>query len=174
MGSGEHGYSKELAQFESQTPDWPATGDLEVHDLIASYGNTNDDPEVLKGLTFSVRSGERIGIGEFDISIYLYLQRSELSSIIYSWSYREREGMSFRLTEIFTRSTPPQSTLTLALLRCIFTNLSPRLNSRFVKTGEVLYSGRSIGSLDLPVLRKNITIIPQNVSSVVACTTYKC
>ncbi|TFK86638.1 P-loop containing nucleoside triphosphate hydrolase protein [Polyporus arcularius HHB13444] len=124
MGSGEHGYSKELAEFESHTPDWPATGDLEVRDLIASYGNANGDPEVLKGLTFSVRSGQRIGI--------------------------------------VGRTGSGKSTLTLALLRCIFTNLSPRLNSRFVKTGEVLYSGRSIGSLDLPVLRKNITIIPQN------------
>ena len=58
-----------------------------------------------------------------------------------------------------------QSTLTLALLLCIFTNLSPGLASRFSEPGEVVYSGRSIGSLDLRVLRKHITIIPQNVSA---------
>lgn len=46
-----------------------------------------------------------------------------------------------------------QSSLTLALLRCIFTE------------GTVHYDGLPTSSLNLDALRANITIIPQVVSS---------
>jgi hypothetical protein len=45
-----------------------------------------------------------------------------------------------------------QSSLTLALLRCIFTE------------GKVLYDNLDTNSLNLEALRSNITIIPQIVS----------
>ena len=44
-----------------------------------------------------------------------------------------------------------QSSLTLALLRCIFTE------------GKVVYAGKDTNSLNLDALRSNITIIPQIV-----------
>ena len=64
MGSGHDGFSKELAEFDSLDAEWPATGDLDVRNLTASYGATEADPVVLKGLTFKVEAGQRIGIGE--------------------------------------------------------------------------------------------------------------
>ncbi|KAL2270974.1 hypothetical protein VTJ83DRAFT_345 [Remersonia thermophila] len=39
---------------------WPTAGRIEVHDLVVSYAP--DLPPVLKGLTFSVNSRERIGV----------------------------------------------------------------------------------------------------------------
>ena len=45
-----------------------------------------------------------------------------------------------------------QSSLTLALLRCILTE------------GMVLYDGMPTGTINLDALRSNITIIPQIVS----------
>ena len=47
----------------------------------------------------------------------------------------------------------PQSSLTLALLRCIVTE------------GKVYYDGIPTDSINLDALRSNITIIPQTVSS---------
>ena len=46
----------------------------------------------------------------------------------------------------------PQSSLTLALLRCILTE------------GMVLYDGMPIDTINLDALRSNVTIIPQVVS----------
>ena len=46
----------------------------------------------------------------------------------------------------------PQSSLTLALLRCILTE------------GQVRYDGLEVHKLNLDALRSNITIIPQVVS----------
>ena len=40
---------------------WPASGALRVEGLIARY--SRDGPEVLKGISFEVKSGERVGIG---------------------------------------------------------------------------------------------------------------
>ena len=45
----------------------------------------------------------------------------------------------------------PQSSLTLALLRCILTE------------GMVLYDGMPIDTINLDALRSNVTIIPQVV-----------
>ncbi|KAJ7612577.1 P-loop containing nucleoside triphosphate hydrolase protein, partial [Roridomyces roridus] len=39
---------------------WPASGDLRVENLTARY--SEDNPEILHGLSFNVKSGERIGI----------------------------------------------------------------------------------------------------------------
>ncbi|KAJ7630177.1 multidrug resistance-associated ABC transporter [Roridomyces roridus] len=39
---------------------WPASGDLRVENLTARY--SEDSPEILHGLSFNVKSGERIGI----------------------------------------------------------------------------------------------------------------
>jgi len=45
---------------------WPASGDLRVEHLTARY--SRDGPEVLHDLSFTVKSGERIGVGEFSFS----------------------------------------------------------------------------------------------------------
>ena len=39
---------------------WPASGELVVENLSAKY--SNDGPEVLHGLSFHVKSGERVGV----------------------------------------------------------------------------------------------------------------
>jgi ABC-type multidrug transport system fused ATPase/permease subunit len=40
---------------------WPASGDLRVANLSAKY--SNDGPEVLHGISFQIKSGERVGVG---------------------------------------------------------------------------------------------------------------
>ncbi|KAJ6555078.1 P-loop containing nucleoside triphosphate hydrolase protein [Mycena vulgaris] len=42
---------------------WPASGELRVDHLFAKY--SQDSPEVLHDITFRIKSGERLGIGEF-------------------------------------------------------------------------------------------------------------
>ena len=44
---------------------WPASGDIRVEGLSARY--SADGPKVLKDINFHVKSGERIGVGEFTI-----------------------------------------------------------------------------------------------------------
>lgn len=41
---------------------WPSSGSLKVESLRASY--STDGPEVLHGLSFEIKSGERIGVGQ--------------------------------------------------------------------------------------------------------------
>ncbi|KAF8966510.1 multidrug resistance-associated ABC transporter [Flammula alnicola] len=82
---------------------WPTSGELRVENLSARYSQTG--PTVLHDLSFHIKSGERIGIGE--------------------------------------------SSLTLALLRCIVTE------------GTVYYDGIPMNTISLDALRSNITIIPQ-------------
>jgi ABC-type bacteriocin/lantibiotic exporter with double-glycine peptidase domain len=41
---------------------WPSSGDLRVENLTARY--SVDGPTVLNGLSFHVKSGERVGIGK--------------------------------------------------------------------------------------------------------------
>ena len=41
---------------------WPASGDLRVENLSARY--SPDGPTVLRNVTFHVKAGERVGIGE--------------------------------------------------------------------------------------------------------------
>lgn len=40
---------------------WPASGDIKVENLHARY--SSDGPEVLKNISFHIKSGERIGVG---------------------------------------------------------------------------------------------------------------
>jgi ABC-type multidrug transport system fused ATPase/permease subunit len=90
---------------------WPTSGELRVENLYARY--SSDGPKVLHDLSFTVKSGERVGI--------------------------------------VGRTGSGKSSLTLSLLRCIFTE------------GKVYYDGIETGSINLDVLRSNITIIPQVV-----------
>ena len=41
---------------------WPSSGSLQVEKLKARY--SPDGPEVLHDISFAIRSGERIGVGE--------------------------------------------------------------------------------------------------------------
>lgn len=56
--------AKEVADSEDQTddpaPGWPAQGALTIHDLHARYGP--DQPDILKGVSFTVEGGQRVGI----------------------------------------------------------------------------------------------------------------
>ena len=88
---------------------WPASGELIVENLSAKY--SADGSEVLHGLNFHIKSGERVGV--------------------------------------VGRTGSGKSSLTLALLRCIFTE------------GNVLYDGIPTSKINLDALRTNITIIPQ-------------
>ncbi|KAH0835495.1 hypothetical protein J3R83DRAFT_9163 [Lanmaoa asiatica] len=80
---------------------WPASGDLRVENLSARY--SPDGPEVLHGLSFHIKSGERVGI----------------------------------------------SSLTLSLLRCIFTE------------GQIYLDGVLTSKINLDALRSHVTVIPQ-------------
>lgn len=52
--------SLESQSGESPPAAWPTRGELEVNDLVVSYAP--DLPPVLKGLTFSVSSNQRVGV----------------------------------------------------------------------------------------------------------------
>jgi ABC-type multidrug transport system fused ATPase/permease subunit len=52
--------SLEKQSGESPPAAWPTRGELEVNDLVVSYAP--DLPPVLKGLTFSVSSNQRVGV----------------------------------------------------------------------------------------------------------------
>jgi ABC-type multidrug transport system fused ATPase/permease subunit len=56
---------KEPAPTEAGKPPayWPASGDLRVENLSARY--SVDGPKVLDDVSFHIRSGERIGVGEW-------------------------------------------------------------------------------------------------------------
>ncbi|KAJ7720271.1 hypothetical protein DFH07DRAFT_760895 [Mycena maculata] len=88
---------------------WPASGEINVVNLSARY--SPEGPRVLHGISFNIKSGERVGL--------------------------------------VGRTGSGKSSLTLALLRCIFTD------------GAVYYDGIPTSSLNLDTLRANVTIIPQ-------------
>ncbi|KAG6834827.1 hypothetical protein H0H93_007119 [Arthromyces matolae] len=88
---------------------WPSSGALHVENLTASYAP--EGPEVLHGLSFDVKAGERIGV--------------------------------------VGRTGSGKSTLTLSLLRCIYTE------------GTVVYDGLPTSDVNLNILREKMTIIPQ-------------
>lgn len=69
---------------------WPRSGDLQVKNLRASYGEYENTPEVLKGISFTVKSGERIGVGEFppvDLASWNHTDSTHCS-----WSHWQRQG----------------------------------------------------------------------------------
>ena len=109
---------------------WPSSGALDVKALSARYSPTG--PKVLEDITFSIKAGERVGVGE------------SLFVLVYSETYVGPVG----------RTGSGKSSLTLSLLRCIYTD------------GTVLYDGLPTSGINLDLLRRNITIIPQVVSEV--------
>ena len=49
---------------EGQPPaHWPASGELDVRGLSASY--SKDSPQVLRDISFHISSGERLGVGKY-------------------------------------------------------------------------------------------------------------
>ncbi|VDB84814.1 unnamed protein product [Peniophora sp. CBMAI 1063] len=88
---------------------WPSSGELRVESLSARY--SPEGPRVLHELSFTIKSGERIGI--------------------------------------VGRTGSGKSSLTLSLLRCILTE------------GSIIFDGIDTSTINLDVLRSNITIIPQ-------------
>ena len=51
------------AEFPELEPSWPTNGDLIVSNLSAWY--SRDEKRILSGISFSVKSGERIGVGKY-------------------------------------------------------------------------------------------------------------
>ncbi|OAA74978.1 ABC transporter, transmembrane domain, type 1 [Akanthomyces lecanii RCEF 1005] len=49
-----------ILQPESPPPNWPSAGNIEFRNVIASYKETG--PSVLKGLTLSIKAGEKVAI----------------------------------------------------------------------------------------------------------------
>lgn len=108
---------------------WPASGDIRVEKLSARY--SADGPKVLHDISFHIKSGERVGVGQYPKVV---------------------STMNIPLTSVTVgRTGSGKSSLTLSLLRCIFTE------------GNVYYDGLPTASLNLESLRSNITIIPQVV-----------
>jgi ABC-type multidrug transport system fused ATPase/permease subunit len=106
---------------------WPSSGHVRVENLTARY--SPDGPIVLDGINFTIESGQRVGVGT--TSIYCGYHVPDDTTV--------------------GRTGSGKSTLTLSLLRCIFTE------------GEVYYDGVPTSSLNLDALRSKITIIPQVV-----------
>ncbi|PBK69165.1 hypothetical protein ARMSODRAFT_1019154 [Armillaria solidipes] len=88
---------------------WPTSGKLVVENLTARY--SQDGLAVLHNISFTINSGERIGV--------------------------------------VGRTGSGKSSLTLSLLRCIYTD------------GNIYYDGLPTSSVNLDALRSSITIIPQ-------------
>lgn len=76
---------------------WPSSGDLHVEKVSARYAA--DGPEVLKNVTFSLQSGQRMGIGKN--------------------AYRFDEHVTSLTSSIVGRTGAGKSTIALALLRAI-------------------------------------------------------
>lgn len=83
---------------------WPASGDLRVENLSAKYSPVclpsqshcslsnmyfQDGPEVLHDISFNIRSGERIGVGEYRRYIK---QNLRLIQYLSSWKNWKRQG----------------------------------------------------------------------------------
>jgi ABC-type multidrug transport system fused ATPase/permease subunit len=122
---------QEAPATESGKPpaSWPTSGALSVQKLSARY--TPDGPSVLHGLTFDIKSGEKVGVGA--------LCPAAIDTFATLTSTRLLVG----------RTGSGKSSLTLSCLRLIPTD------------GDILYDGIPISSINLEALRSNITIIPQ-------------
>ncbi len=110
---------------------WPTSGKLVVENLTARY--SQDGPAVLHNISFTINSGERIGVGKKSFLFRFY-----------------RSSLILRLVG---RTGSGKSSLTLSLLRCIYTD------------GNIYYDGLPTSSVNLDALRSSITIIPQMVSA---------
>lgn len=117
---------------------WPSSGELRVENLTAKY--SHDGPQILHDLSFHIKPGERIGV----------VGRTGSGKV----------GLGFHAFYHAYHLFISQSTLTLALLRCILTE------------GSVFYDGILISALNLDALRSQITIIPQTVSISVPRTVF--
>ncbi len=106
---------------------------------------------MLHEVSFEVGSGERVGIGK---QVQFPLASSALTHIdITSIVGRTGSGKVRQSGGVMSKMlTGRQSSLTLALLRCILTD------------GNVRYDGLPTEKLNLDALRSNVTIIPQVVS----------
>lgn len=125
---------------------WPASGSLVVEKLSARY--SQNGPKVLHDISFKISSGERVGVGAFPALLTiqpLLIVKPKLGELA-----RERHVLFLYLHA--TVLTLLKSSLTLALLRCIFTE------------GDVFYDGIKTSDINLDALRSKITIIPQLVS----------
>lgn len=98
-----------------------------------------DGPKVLDGLTFHIKSGERVGV------------------VGRTGSGKASINRSHHDVDSFTIAQFQQSSVTLALLRCIFTE------------GNVYLDKMRTSGINLDVLRSHMTIIPQIVSSPSPC-----
>jgi ABC-type multidrug transport system fused ATPase/permease subunit len=125
---------------------WPSSGELVVEKLSARY--SPDGPKVLRDISFRVQSGERVGIGTPRSTYRIPGFFSPRAKVGRTGSGKVRSTIPhfFPATNLYI-----QSSLTLALLRCIYTE------------GSVHYDGISTASINLDALRSNITIIPQMV-----------
>jgi len=128
---------------------WPASGDLQVHNLSARYSPNGS--EVLHNLSFHLKSGERIGIGENHFR--LGHRRANLADSLLVG----RTGKQYKYKHTVARHSEyisigsGKSSLTLSLLRCILTE------------GHVSFDGLDTSKVNLDALRSSITIIPQMV-----------
>ena len=59
---------------------WPPSGDLNVESLSARY--SADGPKVLHDISFHVKSGERVGIGEQFVSSTLRANGSDFYILV--------------------------------------------------------------------------------------------
>lgn len=113
---------------------------------------TQDGPKVLDDISFHVKSGERVGIGvsfPHKSSVLFSLLITGLNASGAHWQWK---GAYRRIHPCIHLTNCPQSSLTLALLRCILTE------------GAVYFDGVPTNRVNLDALRAHITIIPQNVS----------
>lgn len=148
---------------------WPTSGDLEVNNLSARYSPVSALPVALLHLTkawfsrtvqgYCTTSRSRSNPENawasvsslFDCPCFL---QSPCLTNADQWVAREVARCEIQSHEKADTDTVRwQSSLTLSLLRCIYTD------------GEVYYDGMPASKLNLDALRSNITIIPQVVSA---------
>ncbi|KAI9449921.1 hypothetical protein BJY52DRAFT_1227472 [Lactarius psammicola] len=124
---------------------WPASGDLRVEKLSARYSLVRD-------MSVLAMTGRRFSTTYLSISNLVNVWA--LVMALDQWNSRshgKRQGICSHLDRFLKLRllNTPQSSLTLSLLRCIFTE------------GSVYYDGRLTSSINLNALRSSITIIPQ-------------
>jgi ABC-type multidrug transport system fused ATPase/permease subunit len=95
---------------------WPATGELLVKNLTARY--SPDGPDVLHGISFHIRSGERVGIGA---SLVILIPNDNL----------------YFHTASVGRTGSGKTSLALSLLRCIYTDGEVLYDGRSTSTMDV-------------------------------------